>query len=118
MTIHFSKIGVCSILVALSGCGLFGGHSRPNIENAPPYYQSALERDREKMSAEVTHFRNTELEKLQKIAEDDGKGGQDLHSAEKIAKNEDEAKKKGWFGGSQNFLRSDEAARINANLDR
>ncbi|MDR0871698.1 MAG: hypothetical protein LBN39_12995 [Planctomycetaceae bacterium] len=115
---HLSIFTLCLLL---TGCGLMESRKKPNIEEVPPYYQSNAyqhyhDEQRENMTQQVHTFRNRELEKLEKAEKDEKEN-------EPAKKTEETKEKKKWllFGtgkGSDSFLRSGEAARISANLDR
>ena len=105
---------ICLLLttVYLSGCGLFGGSQAHQFQEPPPYYRS----QRGEMVEHTKIYRQNELSRLEQ-------GATELETEKK---REDAAKSKkkknwlkDWFGqGDETFLMSNEAKRINANLER
>ena len=96
----------------LCGCGLFGGSKSYQIQETPPYYKT----ERDEMIDHAKIYRQSELSRLERDATEleTEKKREDALVAEKEKK-----KKKNWFGKSdETFLMSNEAKRINANLER
>ena len=127
--VYRSCFGFLALAALLStGCNMMESRKKPRIEEAPPYYQSSEmdqmrsfhEKERESMSKQVYIARNKELEKLNKEIEEEKK---DKAWEEDYQRTMERREKwniwnKFKSGGDKTFLMSDEAKRINNNLER
>ena len=111
-----SVIGLAFLVPCLFGCGLFGGSKPYQFQETPPYYKA----QKDEMIDQAKIHRQSELSRLERDASEleSDKKGEDAFAAEKEKKKKKNLMEN-WFGRvDETFLMSNEAKRINANLER
>jgi outer membrane biogenesis lipoprotein LolB len=115
-------------LIPLTGCAVLEPKPKANLEETPPYYQSEEQsmqmrayhdKDIEEMSGQMHAYRSKgmkNLEKANKQAEKDRLWEEDY---QKTLEKREKRKFSNWFkNGDKTFMMSDEAKKINNNLER